>query len=645
MTTTFIISYIVLALIIVGVINLLLIRSRRKAKCQQKEQHFATRQSNQSKFKASDLDRTTDQSSQHTAREEARIDNKDNQNQVSLNKQTEGSEQDQASFTDNNESDEEVYAAKNPNSEEYKVNEKIKKEHKNFIFGEGVSRGKILAALLFGMFIAILNQTLLNVALPKINTEFNISASTGQWLMTGFMLVNGILIPITAYLFNKYSYRKLFLVALVLFTIGSLICAISMNFPIMMVGRVLQAIGAGVLMPLGSIVIITIYPPEKRGAAMGTMGIAMILAPAIGPTLSGYIVQNYHWNVMFYGMFIIGILAILVGFVWFKLYQYTTNPKADIPGIIFSTIGFGALLYGFSEAGNKGWGSVEIETMFAIGIIFIILFVIRELRMKAPMLNLEVLKFPTFTLTTVINMVVMLSLYGGMILLPIYLQNLRGFSALDSGLLLLPGSLIMGLLGPFAGKLLDTIGLKPLAIFGIAVMTYATWELTKLNMDTPYMTIMGIYVLRSFGMAFIMMPMVTAAINALPGRLASHGNAFLNTMRQLAGSIGTAILVTVMTTQTTQHLSAFGEELDKTNPVVQDHMRELASQYGGQEGAMKVLLQFVNKLATVEGINDAFIVATIFSIIALILCLFLQSNKKAKATAQKIDADNSINHE
>ncbi|HDE6605186.1 TPA: DHA2 family efflux MFS transporter permease subunit [Staphylococcus aureus] len=645
MTTTFIISYIVLALIIVGVINLLLIRSRRKAKRQQKEQHFATRQSNQSKFKASDLDRTTDQSSQHTAREEARIDNQDNQNQVSLNKQTEGSEQNQASFTDNNESDEEVYAAKNPKSEEYKVNEKIKKEHKNFIFGEGVSRGKILAALLFGMFIAILNQTLLNVALPKINTEFNISASTGQWLMTGFMLVNGILIPITAYLFNKYSYRKLFLVALVLFTIGSLICAISMNFPIMMVGRVLQAIGAGVLMPLGSIVIITIYPPEKRGAAMGTMGIAMILAPAIGPTLSGYIVQNYHWNVMFYGMFIIGIIAILVGFVWFKLYQYTTNPKADIPGIIFSTIGFGALLYGFSEAGSKGWGSVEIETMFAIGIIFIILFVIRELRMKAPMLNLEVLKFPTFTLTTVINMVVMMSLYGGMILLPMYLQNLRGFSALDSGLLLLPGSLIMGLLGPFAGKLLDTIGLKPLAIFGIAVMTYATWELTKLNMDTPYMTIMGIYVLRSFGMAFIMMPMVTAAINALPGRLASHGNAFLNTMRQLAGSIGTAILVTVMTTQTTQHLSAFGEELDKTNPVVQDHMRELASQYGGQEGAMKVLLQFVNKLSTVEGINDAFIVATIFSVIALILCLFLQSNKKAKATAQKIDADNSINHE
>ena len=167
---------------------------------------------------------------------------------------------------------------------------------------------------------------------------------------------------------------------------------------------------------------------------MGTMGIAMILAPAIGPTLSGYIVQNYHWNVMFYGMFFIGLVAIIVGMFWFKLYQRTTNPKADIPGIIYSTIGFGALLYGFSEAGNKGWGSTEIVTMFVIGIIFIVLFVIRELRMKAPMLNLEVLKYPTYTLTTVINMIVMMSLYGGMILLPLYLQDLRGFSALDSGL-------------------------------------------------------------------------------------------------------------------------------------------------------------------------------------------------------------------
>ena len=683
MTTTFIIVYIVIALILIGLINVLFSKSRKKAKDQKVEQRStkdSENQSYQSKFKASDLDKQSesnnassqirnhsdnieddkrkhhfettnegDQTSSKATNANSKYDAYPGSLRRSDQHEDQANDEKQDHQKDNteqpNEESDEVLNPIDPNSEEGRVNEKIKKQESNFIFGKGISRGKILAAMLFGMFIAILNQTLLNVALPKINTEFNISASTGQWLMTGFMLVNGILIPISAFLFNKYSYRKLFIVGLALFTIGSLICAISFNFPIMMGGRVLQAIGAGILMPLGSNVIVTIFPPEKRGVAMGTMGIAMILAPAIGPTLSGYIVQNYHWNIMFYGMFFIGLVAIVIGMFWFKLYQRTTNPKADIPGIIYSTIGFGALLYGFSEAGNKGWGSTEIVTMFIIGTIFIILFVIRELRMKAPMLNLEVLKYPTYTLTAVINMIVMMSLYGGMILLPLYLQNLRGFSALDSGLLMLPGALVMGALGPVAGKLLDTIGIKPLAIFGIGIMTYATWELSKLNMDTPYLHIMGIYVLRSFGMAFIMMPIMTAGMNALPGRLISHGNAFVNTMRQLAGSIGTAILVTVMTTQQTNHVAAFGDELDKTNPVIQDHMRELAQQYGGESGALKVLLEHINKLASVEGVNDAFIIATVISAIALILSLFLQSKKKAQASAEKANAEDKAAHQ
>lgn len=650
MTATFIIIYIVVALILIGLINFFLIKRKRKNKDKRVEQRStidSKRESSQSKFKASDLEQTTksntDPTQSNDIEDEKRKNHFDSEiDNASQSINTDSKEDRNALSHKNQEEDDasnDVLNPIDPNSTEGRVNERIKNQESNFIFGKGITRGKILAAMLFGMFIAILNQTLLNVALPKINTEFNISASTGQWLMTGFMLVNGILIPISAFLFNKYSYRKLFIIGLALFTLGSLVCAISFNFPIMMSGRVLQAIGAGILMPLGSNVIVTIFPPEKRGVAMGTMGIAMILAPAIGPTLSGYIVQNYDWNVMFYGMFFIGIIAIVIGLFWFKLYQSTTNPKADIPGIIYSTIGFGSLLYGFSEAGNKGWGSTEIVTMFIVGTVFIIFFIIRELRMKAPMLNLEVLKYPTYTLTTIINMIVMMSLYGGMILLPLYLQNLRGFSALDSGLLLLPGALVMGALGPVAGKLLDTIGIKPLAIFGIGIMTYATWELSKLNMDTTYLHIMWIYIVRSFGMAFIMMPIMTAGMNALPPRLISHGNAFVNTMRQLAGSIGTAILVTVMTTQQTNHLSAFSEELDKTNPVIQDHMRELAQQYGGESAAMKVLLEHVNKLASVEGVNDAFIVATIISAIALILSLFLQGKKKAQLSAEKANAE------
>lgn len=508
--------------------------------------------------------------------------------------------------------------------EDEPINEQIKKNHVNFVYGKGISRNKILLAMMFGMFIAILNQTLLNVALPVINNEFSITASTGQWLMTGFMLVNGILIPISAFLISKYSYRRLFLIAMFLFTIGSLLCAISFNFPMMMTGRVIQAVGAGVLMPLGSNVFMTIFPPEKRGTAMGTLGIAFILAPAIGPTLSGWVVQNYHWNIMFYGMFLIGVVSILVSYFWFRIYQKTSNPKPDVQGIIFSTLGFGMLLYGFSEAGNDGWTSATVSITLILGIIFTTLFVVHEIRMKNPMLDMSALKYSGFTLTSLINVIVTMSLFGGMILLPIYLQNLRGFSPLDSGLLLLPGSLIMGFMGPVAGKLLDTIGIKPLAITGLIIMTIATWELTQLNMDTPYSTILIIYIIRSFGMSFIMMPIMTAGMNSLPQRLIPHGNAISNTARQLAGSIGTAILVTVMTQNTTTHLANMSDNLDSTSPIVKEQIKALSESMGGKEQGTSALFGFLNKLATVQGINDAFWVATFFSVVALILSLFLK---------------------
>ncbi|UXU59326.1 DHA2 family efflux MFS transporter permease subunit [Staphylococcus agnetis] len=510
------------------------------------------------------------------------------------------------------------------NESQKPVNETAQHATQDYVFKKGITRNKILVAMVFGMFITILNQTLLNTALPVINTDFNISASTGQWLMTGFMLVNGILIPVSAYLFHKFSYRSLFLVAMVVFTLGSFVCAIAWSFPVMMTGRVFQAIGAGVLMPLGTNVFMTIFPPQKRGMAMGILGVAMILAPAIGPTLSGYIVENFDWHVMFYGMFAVGFVSFMLSYIWFGIYQKTTQPKADIPGIIFSTLGFGALLYGFSEAGNKGWGSPEIIAMFLIGSTFTITFVIREMTMKAPMLDFGVLKYSGYTLTALINMIVTMSLFGGMILLPLYLQSLRGFSALDSGLLLLPGAIIMGFMGPIAGKLLDTIGIKPLAIIGLAITTYGTWELTQLTMKTPYSSILMIYMIRSFGMSFVMKPIMTAGMNALPARLISHGNALINTMRQLAGSIGTAILVTVMTQQTESHLASFQQDLDQTKPFIKDQVGMMAQQMGGKEQALGSVIKFVNQLASVDGVNSAFWVATALSFLAFVLSFFLK---------------------
>ncbi|MCD8834202.1 DHA2 family efflux MFS transporter permease subunit [Staphylococcus arlettae] len=616
MTMTFIIVYVVIALILVGLVNLFMSKRKRKMKTQRTEQTLSendtSHQSYQSKFNIRDTDETSEANDANAISEENGKLNISNNSD-----ETEALTSDQNAVTQHEES----------HTQEEEINEKLKQKHSAFKFGKGTSQGKVLIAMIFGMFIAILNQTLLNVALPKINTDFNISANTGQWLMTGFMLVNGILIPISAFLFNKYSYRKLFLVAMTLFTLGSLVCGISGSFTIMMVGRVLQAIGAGILMPLGTNVFMTIFPPEKRGAAMGTLGIAMILAPAIGPTLSGYIVENYHWNIMFYGMFIIGLISLAIAYIWFRVYQVTTNPKADIPGIIFSTIGFGSLLYGFSEAGNNSWTAPSVVITLLLGVVFIVAFVIRELTMRVPMLNLEVLKYSGFTLTTIINMIVTMSLFGGMILLPLYLQNLRGFTPLQSGLLLLPGALIMGFMGPIAGRLLDTIGIKPLALIGTGIMTYATWELTKLNMNTTYSHLMVIYIIRSFGMSFIMMPIMTAGMNSLPQRLISHGNALSNTLRQLAGSIGTALLVTVMSTQTTQYVSTYSQDLDKTNPFIKDRLQEMAQAMGGEQMATQKILEFVQKLASINGVNSAFLVATALSALAFILSLFLRGKE------------------
>lgn len=621
MTSTFTVAYIIVAILLWLGINAFVLK-RKKSKSVSKQVTDETTENKETQLKSKDDD--VDHQPVRSNIEKMEAERKSSDSEMNETTSNNMSSEDQDKDSDESHEHTELSDRGMELNEDEPINEQIKKHHVNFVYGKGISRNKILVAMMFGMFIAILNQTLLNVALPVINNEFSISASTGQWLMTGFMLVNGILIPISAFLISKYSYRRLFLIAMTLFTIGSIICALSFNFPMMMTGRVIQAVGAGVLMPLGSNVFMTIFPPEKRGAAMGTLGIAFILAPAIGPTLSGWIVQNYHWNIMFYGMFAIGLVAIFISFFWFRIYQKTSNPKPDVQGIIFSTLGFGLLLYGFSEAGNDGWTSLTVSLSLIIGVIFTALFVIREVRMKNPMLDMSALKYSGFTLTTIINVIVTMSLFGGMILLPIYLQNLRGFTPLDSGLLLLPGSLIMGFMGPIAGKMLDSFGIKPLALIGLTIMTFATWELTQLNMDTPYTTILVIYIVRSFGMSFIMMPIMTAGMNSLPQRLIPHGNAISNTVRQLAGSIGTAILVTVMTQNTTTHLANMSDNMDSTNPMIQEQIKALSESVGGEEAGTTALFTFFNKLATVQGINDAFWIATLFSVIALILSLFLK---------------------
>ncbi|MGF9963435.1 DHA2 family efflux MFS transporter permease subunit [Bacillus rhizoplanae] len=501
----------------------------------------------------------------------------------------------------------------------------------------------VLAVLIFGMFVSILNQTLINVALPALMNEFNVSTSTAQWLTTGFMLVNGVLVPISAFLVSRFTYRNLFLSAMLFFTVGSMICAVSGSFTMMMTGRVIQAVGAGILMPVGMNIFMTIFPPHKRGAAMGLLGIAMILGPAIGPTITGWVIQNYTWNVIFYAMFVIGLLIIVLALKYFTLKQPVSDATLDTFGVIASSIGLGSLLYGFSEAGNNGWSSAEVIIAIVIGIIGISLFIWRQLTTDNKMLDLRVFRYSAFTSTLLINAIVTMALYGGMILLPVYLQNIRGFTPIDSGLLLLPGSLIMGMMGPFAGKLFDKYGIRPLAIFGLILTTYATYQFTHLTLETPYFEIMRDYIIRSFGMSFIMMPIMTAGMNALPMKLISHGTATQNTSRQVAGSIGTALLITIMTQQTTNHMADYANAITTTNPIIVNKLSQMGqsvaaltgSAQAGNALSSQMLFGQVSKLSVINGINDAFWIATALTAIALVLSFFLQPGNKTNKKAER----------
>ncbi|WP_059103571.1 MDR family MFS transporter [Shouchella shacheensis] len=448
----------------------------------------------------------------------------------------------------------------------------------------------IVAVLLVGAFVAILNQTLLTTALPHLMDDLAINENQAQWVTTSFMLVNGIMIPITAFLIEKFSSRSLFLFAMTLFAAGTLLCALSPTFPILMVGRIVQAAGAGVMMPLMQTVFLLIFPIERRGAAMGMVGLVISFAPAIGPTLSGWLVGSYHWTILFWIILPIVIIDIIAAIFLMKNVTTLRNPRLDISSIVLSTLGFGGLLYGFSNAGQYSWGSMLVVLPIIIGVITLMMFIYRQLHLQTPVLEFRVLRYKVFTLTTVIGMLVFVALVGPATLLPIFMQNTQGFSALETGLTIMPGAILMGIMSPITGRIFDKVGARTLSIVGLALVFITSAMYTNLSTTTPLTYLTIVYAIRMFGVSLVMMPVTTAGINVLPRELIPHGTAVNNTLRQVSGSIGTAILVTVMTSS--------------------------AAASPGDENAM------------VDGFNHAFMVATAIAFISLVLAFFIKRNER-----------------
>ncbi|MEW4211710.1 DHA2 family efflux MFS transporter permease subunit [Priestia megaterium] len=465
----------------------------------------------------------------------------------------------------------------------------------------------LLVVLIAGCFLSTLNQTLLNVALSGLMDIFDVKAATIQWLSTGFMLVNGVLVPITAFLMKRFTTRQLFISSMFFLLIGSVICACAMNFGMLLTGRMIQAIGAGIIMPLMMTVILYLYPSEKRGSVMGTIGFAMIFAPAIAPTVSGFIIEYVSWRWLFIGLVPFVLLVIVLAFNYLMNVAETTKAKLDIVSVILSTIGFGCILFGFSSAGSKGWDDSIVMVTIILGIIVTTLFCLRQIKSNDPLLNLSVFKYKIFTLTSFINVLITIIMYADLILLPIYLQNGRGFTAFETGLLLLPGAVINAFLSPITGKMYDKYGARPLFITGLVFIVISMWGVMDLTDSTTYLYLMIRTIILRIGLSFISMPLNTAGLNALPRELGSHGSAVNNTIRQLAGAIGTAVVITVYTIQATSHAS----ELSIKN---------------GHISTMQLA-----KLSSILGSSDAYAFMLVLSLGALILACFMPK----KAVKQK----------
>ncbi|WP_339318257.1 DHA2 family efflux MFS transporter permease subunit [Paenibacillus sp. FSL R10-2734] len=467
-----------------------------------------------------------------------------------------------------------------------------------------INKGILLTILIFGCFLSTLNQTLLNVALSSLMDVFDVTATTVQWISTGFMLINGILIPITAYLMKRFTTRQLFLSAMSFLLFGSIICAAAPSFSLLLIGRMIQAAGAGIIMPLMMSVVLAIFPVEKRGSAMGLLGLAMIFAPAIGPTLAGFIVEYHSWRWLFIGLIPLVIIVMVLAFKYLVNVSETSKSKLDVVSVLLSTVGFGLILYGFSSAGSKDWDDVIVILTLAIGIAVTAVFCIRQIKSDDPLLNLSVFKNKVFTLTSLINVLVTMMMYADMILLPIYLQNGRGFTAFDAGLLLLPGALVNAFMSPVTGKLYDRFGAKPLFIIGLLFIIPSMWAVTDLSQSTTYMYLMIRTIGLRIGLSFITMPLNTAGLNALPKQLGTHGTAVNNTVRQIAGAIGTAVVITIYTVQATSHAATVMQNNPSTTPEI------------------------LKSLASILGAGDAYYFMMILSIAALVITLFMPMKSK-----------------
>ncbi|TWT25152.1 DHA2 family efflux MFS transporter permease subunit [Planomicrobium sp. CPCC 101110] len=471
---------------------------------------------------------------------------------------------------------------------------------------ENIKTAPILISFLIAGFIGLFSETALNMALNQLIEIFQVTPADIQWLTTGYLLTMGILVPVSGLLIQWFTTRQLFLASLVFSIIGTLIAALAPSFEILLAARIFQAVGTALLLPLMFNTILVIYPVHKRGATMGLIGLVIMFAPAIGPTISGLILENLSWHWIFWISLPFLVIALLAGILYMQNVSALTRPKIDIPSIVFSSIGFGGIVYGFSVAGENGWGSASVILSIVVGFIALALFSIKQFKMEEPMIDLRVFRYPMFTLGLLMVFLTFMIIMSSMILLPMYLQSSLALTAFTAGLVLLPGGILNGIMSPITGRIFDKYGPRGLVLPGFIIMAFMLWMLSNVTVETSMAMIIVMHTLLMVGVSMVMMPAQTNGLNQLPRNLYPSGTAAMNTLQQVSGAIGTAVAITIMSTGQTAYM----------------------------EGATAPASASLISESLTAGVQDAFIFGLVLAVAGFIFAFFIKSTQSKKVVSE-----------
>jgi MFS transporter, DHA2 family, lincomycin resistance protein len=408
----------------------------------------------------------------------------------------------------------------------------------------------VIAVLVISALIMILNETVLSVALPQLMRDYRVDATAIQWLTTGFMLTMAVVIPTTGFLIQRFTTRALFIAAILLFIAGTAVAAFAPVFEVMLLARVIQAGGTAIILPLLMTTTLTSVPVAHRGTVMGLNSVVISVAPAIGPTVSGLVIDSLGWRWIFGLMLPVALIGLVLGLVFIRTTNETRKSPLDVVSVVISAVAFGGLVYGLASIAAIVEGALAPVISLAVGAFALLVFVGRQLRLQRKeraLLDLRPFAVRNFRVSVIIVIIAMATMLGTVVVLPIYLQGVLGVSVLVTGMLMLPGGLVQGILSPIVGRIYDKVGPLPIVIPGAILLAGGQWMLSTIGANSTLATVVTWHVVFCIGMAMLMTPLMTVALGSLPRPLYAHGSAIMNTLQQLAGAAGTAVFVAALT--------------------------------------------------------------------------------------------------